>query len=689
MKELYSKNKEEISSFMNDLWNQEQKNKSSLNLLWRRNVDFANGVQQMPYGMPSATLNGQNIFFVGGNSNKRTQMYMTNEISPIMRALVSYMTRSKPAVEAATIDKTSESKNRAKLAERVLDAKYEIDNEQNNSTMSVFWALSIGTVFRKDFWDPAKGKLVNQIKYDELGNEVIDPQTGDVMMEQAQSGDTSTAILTPLSVGVDWSVTSFEEQPFINEGYFMPTEWARDVYGDLIGKEKINDSGGFSYESLSVLEQMKYSTPFGRGGETNKTGKDKTLIRELYVKPNGEFPEGRFILKVGDVIAFDGPSPYFLPMQPMMWHPYSVFIPEPFIGRFFGKSMVEDLIPLQMRLNEINGSILENANTLAKVGILAVEGSLKRGVVSGQGAQITTYKNIPGAAKPEKWEGTPLPQQFFKEKQDIIDQMVRRAGTNFVMNGNPPTGVSAGTALEMLLENATSQQTGPMSSLAKYLEQGASKKIRIIRNFNKFPNEDLINYMRGLAKDALDIEIGDFVGEDLGDGFNIKIDPASMIPKSEVSKREAIKQIIANPVLIPEMQEDSPRGSEAREYLFKQIGLDPIETEQSKDLQKAKWENDRIKNGLPPVPWEDDNDPIHLACHMGDYKSPHFIEHASDEIKAAQLEHIEWHKQNDQRKKMQEMQAQMPSGMPPELPPSGPPPGIPAGMPSMEAQAAA
>jgi hypothetical protein len=186
-----------------------------------------------------------------------------------------------------------------------------------------------------------------------------------------------------------------------------------------------------------------------------------------------------------------------------------------------------------MRLNEINGAIIHNANTLAKVDVLAVENQMKRGVMNGMGGNIYTYRMIPNAPPPQKWKGVPLPEQFFKEKDALIEQMVREAGTNLIMTGEAPKGVTAASALELLLDNSTTQHSDMSISWEKFTEEGFTKKLRVIRQFNKLPNEDIVDYLRTMSKDNLDLEISSFVGEDVGDGWNLKVESGSTIPNGK------------------------------------------------------------------------------------------------------------------------------------------------------------
>ncbi len=665
MKDLYG-TQAEASAAIDEICADEQKWKVELNRVWERNAAFINGNQTFSNFSSGTAQLTNNQMFISGSQDKRNQMYVTNEIEPITRSLVSFMTRSKPDVECFAADQSEEAQGRARLANRVLDAKYILDNETENSKKAAYYALVFGTVIRKDYWDATIGREAEIPEYDELGNEVMG-EDGKVKMNGQKTGDSNVAILTPLSVGFDWSTSSFKELPYIHEGYLMPIQWIKDSYDKdepgYTGRAKDVTEGTSIGQSLSVLEQMKYATPltYGNGNKSNIKGKG--LVIEMYIAPNDQFPKGRFIIKACGEIVYDSynegddlGSPYFMAGDRVMWHPYTFFCYQPYVGRLLGKSLVEGMIPLQMRLNELNGSILQNANTVAKPDWLAAEDQFKRGVLNGQGAQINVYRPRSDAPPPSKIPGTPLPAQFFKEKQDLIDALVREAGTNFA-NGQIPAGVTAAAAIQQIFENSSGQLSDMQISWVHFHEQAFTKKLRILRNFAQLPMQDVVDYMRTLDRDALDEDIQSLVGEDIGDGITVKIEEQSMIPKSQVAKRDLYKTMIEGP-MAHFFQEDSPRGELLRATYFKEFGEEGFETDQQVDVEKAKWENERMLKMKSPVFSEDDNDAIHLSCHTTETKKPRFLERASPQIKQMYLEHIAQHKQAAQAKQAQQMQQQ-------------------------------
>lgn len=668
MKDLYSKEVTKALMCLDELKASSDNFKQRLVTLWERAINFANGNQLYNYGDgTTATANGQ--FSRNIDVDSRQHLYVTNEIEPIARTLTSFMTRAKPAITVMSTSDEYRDRSRAKLAEELMIAKYDLDEENKNSRDAAYWALVLGTVFRKDYWDAESGSNYSLPEYDDFGNEVVDEKTGRVKTRYEKTGMNNTAILTPYSMDLDFSITDFEEIPWIRENYFMDINWVKEnfyrkepgYYNDNLMSLSTQDSNGTT-GTLGYLERLKFAAPFyGRGAVPAAYSEDKTIVSEIYIRPCDTWPKGRLIITAGDKLIYDSPkevgSPYYFEYEDINWHPYTMFTYEPWIGRFLGKGIVEQLLPLQMRLNEINGAILENANTLAKVDVLTPEGSLRRGVLNGKGANVYTYKHKPGVPPPTKWPGVPLPQQFFQERQTLIDSMVRIAGTNFVMQGQPPTGVTAASAIQQLLENANSQQSDLMGSWEKFHERAFTKKLRLIRNFNKVPDTKVINYMRTMVKDALDSEIKDFTGEDIGDGLTVKIEKGSMIPKNEQIKREQFTQF-AQMGLLGNLADPGPEGDKKRAELLAKFGEKPLEGGTSVEIEKAQWENNRIKSNLPVQVGEFDNDVIHLAEHKEEFQKPKFIERGTPEMKQALYIHIKQHEQKLQMAQQQAMQAQ-------------------------------
>lgn len=675
MKELYSDNFDLVSGAIEDIFKDDLVFKSHWAKQAQKCVQFANG------DLVSDERSG-----VGVNhqppprERKDIVAYVGSEIEPIVRTIVSYMTRSRGTVDISSLAKDNQSRNVAKIAEKIMDAKYDLDNESDQSRNAAYWSVVTGHNFSKDYWDTTLGEYIAE----------INPATGEVVKDEMgatiyskRAGSNSIAMLSGLSMIVDHSVLDFKKMPYVGDSYLADVEWAKEAFNiqekGYTGRVSMIKEDNNLSDAMQILESMKFSVPYLSKGKGEKS-KGKCIIRELCLQPTREFQKGRMIVMAGSEVVYmtdrEQGSPYYMELESTEWHPYESFRYQSYIGRFLGKGLVAQLIALQTRLYAINMAILKNANTIARPRIMCTNEQIPTGTIAGD-KDIIRYKNMPSVREPYILQGAPLPAQFFNERQAIIDEMVRIAGTNFVMQGQPPTGVTAGSAIAQLLENANTQHSGMMNAWEKFHERRYTKKLRLLHKFHQYPDKQLDRYVKTLSTDSLDTEVQDFVGQrDLSDGVVLKIQYGSMIPKSEAAKKDLYEKWADKGILGP-IAEDSPRGAELRNKLLEKFGEDGLDTMESVHVKKAKWENDRIMQGKPVEVSKFDVGPIHLECHKSEFLDPLFLERADENQVAMFTQHIEEHEAIEQEKSMQAQQAQMQA----QLAANPNAPKVPSGMP--------
>ena len=223
MKELYAESTHKAGAFLDELYQSEEKYKTGWARDAKRNVAFANGDQSIDPSAAPIWVDDDPV--VNKHANARQNSYQGDEIESIIRVLVSYMTRSKPVAETFADSKDEKSKNIAKVAQRIVEAKYDIDHEYENSRMAARLGLIVGTVFGEDYWDRNKGGYVPN--EDGQGQPVLDDQG---QQTSQQTGNNAVAIHTPLSISVDHSVVDFKDQPYIGKHAVVDVDWAREQF---------------------------------------------------------------------------------------------------------------------------------------------------------------------------------------------------------------------------------------------------------------------------------------------------------------------------------------------------------------------------------------------------------------------------------------------------------------------------
>lgn len=657
---LTDKNK--LSGEINDIFNEDMRLKSSLLKVWQQNIHFLNGQQTMEFDQFQRKF--QNVPVLNNRSN-RPQVYVTNEIEPVVRTLVSFLTRNKPKARAYPSDPDDDaSVRRARIAELVIDATWDVDREYDRYVQAAYWLFTVGTVFRKDYWDasargqihlpavdPMAGQMQTQMDQ-QTGPDQVDPQEtngqsgiNNVIQGPRHWGDMAASILTPLQMAVDFPVTEFSSADWLMEYSMQKVDWVQEQYNikapgytGRIGEVKAQENFG---KALEADLRFRFQTPMVAAAKP--TPHNMCVMKEFYQAPKANMPwnqntnakpRGRLIVVAHNITLYDGPSSY-------NWHPYTACTYEPFLGRFWGKSLVEQLVSSQRRLNEINGVVLENSQTMANPQWSVYDGSVPEGSISGKGGLVVKWKRVGDqVVAPQKMPGVPLPAQYFQERTGLIDQIVRIAGTNAILQGTPPAGISAAAGLQLLLENAQSQHGPLMNNWELFYERSQTVKLQNFQRFGREARTDLVQYLKRLRKDISDLDIDAITGDMLEDEVSVSIEAGSSIPKSQAARQSQLMELGKMGVL-----GDIVHDPIVNQQFLSEFGITEFNQSTSAEWEKIKWENGRMLKGQPASPSPFDNHQLHLPQHIAEIQKPSFIEGASPQAQQAFQEHIAWHQQ--------------------------------------------
>lgn len=671
-------NHDKLATQLKELMAEDESLKSDLFQVWRNNIDFVNGQQLAYWDTSKGRFSTRTIPL---NDSKRISddyIVVTNEINPIVRVLVSFYTRNRPAAKVYPTDhKSEDSVMRAKIAENIQQAKWVADDEYLKHYEAKCWEITTGTVFREDTFNPkARGKRMKT--EEEIGQEESEPlpfgenlkvkpflqevskleaqENPEAAKEMEDSsppedntvhwGDTESNVLTPFQMAVDHSAKD-RDFDWIEKHELKDVDWV---------KANFNKRGkGYTGRAMEVTatedfgNALEYDLEMRFRSQWNSASKPKSknmcLMRYFYQAPKWYMPwnkganeeVGSMVIMANEVVLYVGPTPYQFKER---FHPFTYNIYEPFLGRFWGKSLVEELIPLQMRLNEINGAIVKNGKTLAKGKWKYLKGTVIEGAFSGREDEPLEFEADPvaGVVAPVREGGVSLPAQFFNERQILIDAMARISGSNTVMQGVPPTGISAAAALQLLLENANSQHGTGINRWETFIEEGQTLKLQIFQKFCREPREDLYQYIQRIDKSVTSLGVDFFTGEKIEDNVSVDIEAGSSIPKSQAARQNQLMEFAKMGVI-----GDVVNDPITRQQFLKEFGLTEFDQTNNVEWEKVQWENGLMLKGKDPFPSEFDVHELHAKGHTTEFKKPSFIENASEQVKAKVFEHIKWH----------------------------------------------
>lgn len=627
---------------------------------------------------------------------------VTNFIQPSASTLVSNLTRNKPNADVVPNSPNEKDMSAARIAAKIQDAKWEDDDEQMKHVEAATWAVTCGTVFRKDYWDTSYGKVVRIPKMQVVPKQYLDAQgqiqismheepiydeLGSPQFDELPLGDNSVEMIDPFRMIVDPNASNDTSLSWIMETSIQKIFWIKENY-DRDGEGYTGEAKNVKEESnlstmVALRQRLKTLSTRGAGSYVGSTAgtsggpeifvKNAAIVKELYIRPTKNHPRGQMIVSAGGKILYRGDSPYY-DGSSESWHPYTVFRYETVPGRFWGKSAIEDLVEPQRKINAIDSMIILNRKTMVAPQRLIPHGcGVPEGYWNGAPGLQITYRPVgANGAKPEVIPGTPLPAQVYQEREVTKTEMSQIARINEVLQGIRPPGVTTYGGLQLLLEQSFNSFAPMIHRWEKFIEKGQTKKLKLIAHRYREPRKEFIDKLRALNKDISDVEIVNFIGADLRNNVQVRIEAGSSIPRSNAAKQQQLMELAQTGVL----------GNLAQDPVNKQkflerLGVRGFDQTYEVDVKRAEWENEMLDNGqfqnVMILPFE--NHQIHSQIHGNRMKEPSFMSLPED-IKQGYMQHAMQTMQILQEQQFQaaQQQAMAQGNLPAKSSPEAPPP---------------
>lgn len=312
------------------------------------------------------------------------------------------------------------------VASRLLtQTQYKCDFLSKKDSL-VLWSELCGSAFMLSYWDEAKGDAV------------LD---GDKLLPL---GDLDFGVITPYEVLPEsiYKENLFDQSSVIIEQVVSVSEIDRR-FSVRVKPREVD-----TYALIPAAGQ----SGLGYAGATFAAGirraKDSTLLRTYMEKPSARHPSGRMFVCTPDRILYYG-------TLPIDEYPLAMLRCKRVPGMFFGKSIIEELIPLQRAYNGVKNKIHDHIRTLALNPLLVPEGAVDDidslasiGVAPGD---IVEYNPDRGEPKPLELSG--IDSSVFDECESIAREMEYVAGLSHLgATGNNPSSLNSASAIERLRE---------------------------------------------------------------------------------------------------------------------------------------------------------------------------------------------------------------------------------------------
>ena len=381
---------------------------------------------------------------------------------------------------------------------------------------------------------------------------------------------------------------------------------------------------------------------------------DAQKVITYFERPSKHRPNGRMVIIVGDSeLVYYGDLPYGrIPIIQSVCREVA--------GQFFGKSVIEDLIPRQRAYNGCLNRIHEYIKRIA-IGNLAVqEGSIDIEMYEEDGlapGAFLVYKD--GANPPTPLPNGQLPTEIMTERYNLKTDMEYVAGTSQLMvNGATPSGVTSGTAISNLMEIDNTRLSLTGDHIRNSIRKLAILWLEIYKQYAT--TKRIVNYVgsNNIAKALV------WCNEDIN-SYDVEYITENELLMSEDMQKQRFFEAY-NMGLFTDNEGRIPERVKQRALEFMKIGnYSEIMNINLLQMQAAQRENVFFENGVLPEVSDFDEHEIHVEEHLRYVLQMDFqlLKMKKPEYASALEEHIKMHKQiiaqEEQQKMLLAMQGQM------------------------------
>lgn len=553
-----------------------------------------------------------------------------NLIAPKIEARLSKINKAKPVLLNVPASDSHSDVAAAKVGTKILRGTYREIGMQNHFKTSNAWAEVTGTVFHKDVWNPGIGRSIARV--------------GDTIVKE---GGISHVVCSSWEIFPKTeTVENIEDQKsiFHAKPYFV--DEIEDIYG-IKTKGRTLDVYNLENSRISV-GGMGYTASIQRYVKGKMENAE--IVLECSYLPCKKYPNGKLITIIGDELLVYMDSPHIDSIG-NIYHPLSKQVCLREAGCFWGRTIIERLIPIQRRYNALKNRIHEYLNrvsvpawTVEQDSIVDKDGLTMNGIRSGD-----VIERIPGSQPPAALQMPQMTYDMRTEEQQLRDLMTEISGvSDFASQSYAPAGTPA-AGIDLI-----NQQDDSRISLTSENIEIAAKEIGKKWLWLYKKNVQIPRLLNVVGEDHTLSYILEWTANNLT-SFDVTLETEGLLATSIQQKRQQVTYLFSQGLF-----NDPSTGQimpSMRAKLFEMFELgnwqDAVSLENI-HIRRANEENMKFKQGLIAQVNQLDDDDLHVREHTRFVLTTE--ESSADinpEIFPYLYEHIELHKQAAQQKMMQ------------------------------------
>lgn len=525
-----------------------------------------------------------------------------NRIAPLYNTRLAYLNKIKFYMSVQPQTNELEDISKADVSTIVLRQFQSSSNFETKKANLIAWAEIAGTSFFLSWWDKLAGNKIAEIIETRVDNE------GNVIEEKKPyyEGNIEYGMLSPYEVYPEsiFKQTVDDQRSIIIEQVFTVDD-ILDRYGIAVEGRDVDSVSITPVNQINALTGQRLSTA---SGLTYKKQHNSEKVITYLERPGKKHPKGLLIIIIGNKVQSYGDLPYDdIPLQK-----YTSF---EVAGQFFGKSFIEDEIPLQRAYNRAMNQIHFYIKRSSVGTLLAEEGSIeniedyedKGGVDAGDVVIVRE-----GAQFPRLLETTSsgVPSYLLNERSNLENQMMYIACLSTLqVEGSTPSGITSGSAINSLRESDNTRISLQGTYLRDCIKHLAKCWLSIFKQY--------ATTYRGLKYAGLNNfgAVEEWSKDDITD-YDISYDTQNELEVPEAEQRERFLQAYNSGAYtdadgkIPQRVKNKMASLTQGDY-YKDLMSMNERHQQKAERENAMFTIDKV---LPEISDFDDND-IHIETH--------------------------------------------------------------------------
>lgn len=598
----------------------------ALSRQWYLNLAQIRGRQWLFYdgdGSDLKQLSGPR-WHVQATFNKLLPMAIAQKQSLI---LVNPTITTKPANTASEKDK-----HNAETARALLKATWKGKDFQKALKRMISWMVPCTAGYLTAVWDSEEG-------------DPLEPGLG--------TGDLVFGAPGPFEIVPDFAADWFDELPrFVR---FKPRSigYIERKYGKKVQPDGLNTNAIFQMKAQALTFMGK--------ADLVPALKDHAIVYEMFELPSVKYPSGfhHICTAAEDLIEpkdldpyyYTGPNgnkKYFLPLA-------SAQMIE-IIGSLLGTNCVEQAIPLQAYYNQGKSRVLEEIKRLGRVKIVAEKGSIPRGAMIDDPAEIIVEVNEGASFPPFALKPPEMPQYYLEFVRNLPLEIQDIFGLHDASMGVLPRRATSAKAIGFLVGKDADRAQDPKEGIDAAVEDIMRKALNIMANcYDEARVKDVIGEDGQITQRTLK-------GEELR-AVDVTIIRDTSLPKSAAERMDLATAIL----------EKNPSVKQV-ELVFAIMQADSIEDVKNiiagyseGEETYARMENFDMAKMIPRPVIAGENHQLHMKIHDELIKKPE----ADPRARTLAFQHKQMHMEQ------QGLEASQPPAAPGAAPAPAPAPAAP------------